>query len=442
MSHSEIDLQKIISQKENLERILDTLSEGIIAHDCDRRILFFNRSAEEITGYSRSEVLGRDCHEAFGRPFCGGRCSFREETPATLDRLSYPLHIFSKQGEARRVEMEVSGMKDPCGRLVGVISAFRDVTDLLCLRIETGALKGFAGLVGQDPKMLNLYRQIRDLATNDYPVHITGETGTGKELVANAIHNESRRGGMPFVPVNCAALPEGVLESELFGHVKGAFTGAVRDKKGRFELADDGTIFLDEVGDLPNHMQAKLLRVLQDGAFERVGDERRIKVDVRIITATNKDLRQEVRKRNFREDLFYRINVVPVFLPPLRERKRDIPLLVDHFMGQAGEEGLENGGVSNEALALLKSHAWPGNVRELQSAIRFALVHAKGKIIKPEHLPLEVRETGRVSSSKLDAEGVQTALTRSGGNKKRAAVLLGVGRATLYRFLKEHPGVS
>lgn len=442
MRPSEIDLQRIVSQKENLERILDTLSEGIIAHDCERRILFFNRSAEEITGYSRSEVLGRDCHRVFGGPFCGGRCSFREETPEALDRLSYPLHIFGRQGEARRVEMEVSGMKDAGGRLVGVIAAFRDVTDLLSLRIETGALEGYSGLVGQDPRMLGLYRQIRDLATNDYPVHITGETGTGKELVANAIHDESRRGGMPFVPVNCAALPEGVLESELFGHVKGAFTGAVRDKKGRFELADGGTMFLDEVGDLPNHMQAKLLRVLQDGTFERVGDERTIKVDVRIVTATNKDLRQEVRKRTFREDLFYRINVVPVFIPPLRERKGDIPLLVDHFMREAAKEGMEKGGVSKEALALLRNHSWPGNVRELQSAVRYALVHAKGKIIRPEHLPLEVREAARAPSSKLDPEGVKTALTRSGGNRKKAALLLGVGRATLYRFFKEHPGVS
>ena len=441
MTHSEIDLQEIISQKENLEKILDSLAEGIIAHDLERRILFFNRSAEEITGYSRSEVVGRDCHQAFGKPFCGGRCSFLDSPPGSLDRLSYPLQIFSKQGDARRIEVEVSGMKDGHGRLIGVISAFRDVTDLLCLRIETGALEGFAGLIGQDPKMLAVYRQIRDLSTNDYPVHITGETGTGKELVANAIHDESRRGGRPFVPVNCAALPEGVLESELFGHVKGAFTGAVRDKKGRFDLADGGTIFLDEVGDLPNHMQAKLLRVLQEGSFERVGDERTTKVDVRIVSATNKDLKQEVRKRNFREDLFHRINVVPISLPPLRERKGDIPLLADHFVRESGDETLGKPGVSSEALSLLKGYAWPGSVRELQSAIRFALVHAKGKVIRPEHLPQEVRENGR-APSKLDAEGVRAALTRSGGNKKKAAGLLGIGRATLYRFLKEHPDVS
>lgn len=443
MSESEMELREVVSQKENLERILDSLSEGIIAHDRDRRILYFNRSAEEITGYRRDEVLGRDCHKAFGKPFCGSRCSFLDDPPNALERLSYPLQIFTKRGEARRVEMEVSGLKDRNRRFVGVISAFRDVTDLVCLRIQTGALEGFAGIIGRDPKMLAVYGRIRDLAANDFPVHITGETGTGKELAANAIHNESRRGGMPFVPVNCAALPEGILESELFGHVKGAFTGAVRDKKGRFELADGGTIFLDEIAELPRHVQAKLLRVVQERAFERVGGEKTIVADVRIISASNRDLRQEVRKGNFREDLYYRINVVPLSLPPLRDRREDIPLLVDYLMNKAGEEGHENPGISNAALVLLKNYAWPGNVRELQSALRFALVHAKGRIIMPDHLPSEVRESStRVSRFKLNQEGVKSALTRAGGNKKKAAEMLGVGRATLYRFLNSHPYVS
>ncbi|RJR40701.1 MAG: PAS domain S-box protein [Desulfobacteraceae bacterium] len=439
MSKGELELREVVSQKENLERILDSLSEGIIAHDRDRRILYFNRSAERITGYKRGEVLGLDCHEAFGKPFCGSRCSFLGDPPDGLDRLSYPLHIFTKGGEARRIEMEVSGLRDLNRRFVGVISAFRDVTDLVCLRIQTGALEGFAGIIGRDPKMLAVYSRIRDLSTNDFPVHITGETGTGKELVANAIHNESRRGGTPFVPVNCAALPEGILESELFGHVKGAFTGAVRDKKGRFELAHGGTIFLDEIAEIPKHVQAKLLRVVQEKTFERVGGERTLAADVRIISATNRDLKQEVRKGNFREDLYYRINVVPLSLPPLRDRKEDIPLLIEFLMKKAEEEGHENPGVSNTALDSLRHYEWPGNVRELQSAIRFALVHSQGRIIMPEHLPPEVRESaGRVSQFKLSPEGVRAALTRTGGNKKKAAEMLGVGRATLYRFLNRN----
>jgi PAS domain S-box-containing protein len=440
-------LEDIVSEKENLERILETLSEGIIAHDRNRRIIFFNRSAEEITGYQRQEVIGKDCHEVFGGPFCGGRCSFLEGSPDSMDRLSYPLNILNKKGEARRIEMQVTSMKDGGDSFVGVVAAFRDVTDLIGLKIQAGDLKGFAGIIGRHPKMLDVYRQIRDLATSDYPVHISGETGTGKELVASAIHNESRRGGRPFVPINCGALPEGVLESELFGHMKGAFTGAVRDKRGRFELAHGGTVFLDEVSDLPKPVQARLLRVLQEGTFERVGGEQTVSVDIRIISATNRDLKQEMRIKSFREDLYYRISVVPIHLPPLRERKEDIPLLAEHFLRKAAEEGQEGLGVSAETLEIMKAYSWPGNVRELQSAIHYALVHCRNKIIKPEHLPMELRNWkgsgfDRKTSTKLNEGTVRHALTQAGGNKAKASRILGVGRATLYRFLAGQPPVS
>ncbi|MBW2616451.1 MAG: sigma 54-interacting transcriptional regulator [Deltaproteobacteria bacterium] len=441
------NLEKMLVDKEGLERILDNLTEGIIAHDKERRILFFNRAAERITGHSREHVLGKDCHEAFGGPFCGGRCSFQQGSPDSLDHLYYPLNILTKEGQPRRVEMSVSGMNDDTGSFVGVITSFRDVTDLTGLKIQAGDLTGFAGLIGRDPKMLNIYRQIQDMATNDYPVHISGETGTGKELVAAAIHNESRRGGSPFVPINCGALPEGILESELFGHVKGAFTGAVRDKKGRFELANHGTLFLDEVTDLPKVVQAKLLRVLQEGTFERVGGEKTTTVNVRIISATNRDLKREVKRGAFRDDLYYRINVVPINLPPLRKRKNDVPLLIEHFLEKYVEEGQDSPGLSKEALAIMVDYSWPGNVRELQSALRFALVRSNGRIIKPGDLPLELKEWKRKRPSpgpsrKLDTESVQAALTRSGGNKAKAARLLGVGRATLYRFLAEFPDLS
>lgn len=433
--------------KKNLEGVLDNLTEGVIVHDKERRILFLNRAAEKITGYSREDVLGRDCHEAFGGPFCGNRCSFQEAPPDSLDQLYYPLNILTKKGESRRIEMVVTGRKDDAGRFSGVIVLFRDVTELIGLRIRLGDLKGFAGLIGQDPKMLQVYGQIRDLGTNDYPVHITGETGTGKELVAAAIHDESRRGGGPFVPVNCAALPDGLLESELFGHVRGAFTGAVRDKKGRFELAHGGTLFLDEVADLPRFVQAKLLRVLQEGRFERVGDDKTTSVDVRLVSATNRDLKREMERGNFREDLYYRINVVPIYLPTLRKRKNDIPLLLEHFLEKAQEEGQNTRGFSKEALAVMMDYSWPGNVRELQSALRFALVKSKGRIIQPSDLPLELKKwqkerPSRGPSRKLNPESVRAALAGSGGNKAKAARLLGVGRATLYRFLADSPDVS
>jgi PAS domain S-box-containing protein len=437
------DLKKIVADQENLKRILDSLSEGIIAHDKERHILFFNRTAEKITGYKRSEALGRDCHEVFGGPFCGGKCSFKEPPPDPWVDKTYPLNILTKQGEPRRIEMTITGMNDNQGDLAGVIASFRDVTDMIGLKVQAGQLNGFAGIVGQDHKMRQIYKQIRELGSNDYPVHITGETGTGKELVANAIHIEGRQDGGPFVPINCAALPEGVLESELFGHVKGAFTGAMRDKKGRFELAHGGTIFLDEVADLPKSVQAKLLRVLQEGTFERVGGEKTISVDVRLISATNRSLRHEVERGNFREDLFYRISVFPIHMPPLRQRKGDIPLLLNHFLKKAQMEVQKAAHFSDEALNSMVNYSWPGNVRELQSAIRFAIVRCRGRMIQPENLPMELRNwketrSSRGPSGKLDIESVRTALAQSGGNKAKAARLLGVGRATLYRFLARY----
>jgi transcriptional regulator with PAS, ATPase and Fis domain len=332
-------------------------------------------------------------------------------------------------------------MTDDSGCFTGVLAAFRDVTDLVGLQIRLGKITSFAGIIGQDHQMLQIFEQIRELATNDYPVFITGETGTGKELVATAIHNESQRGGRPFVPINCGALPEGVLESELFGHVKGAFSGAIRDKKGRFELANGGTIFLDEVVDLTKSMQVKLLRVLQEGTFERVGGEETISVDVRVISAANRDLKKEVEKKNFREDLFYRLNVVPIELPPLRERKNDIPLLAQEFLRQAREQGQKTVGISKKALAIMIDYPWPGNVRELQNAIHYSLFKCKGKMIRPDDLPLELKESRsrRGPTRKLKPEMVREALELTGGNKAKAARYLGVGRATLYRFLEEFP---
>ena len=268
-------------------------------------------------------------------------------------------------------------------------------------------------------------------------------TKAGLSLAA-AIHNESQRGGGPFVPINCGALPEGVLESELFGHVKGAFSGAIRDKKGRFELAHGGTIFLDEVVDLTKSMQVKLLRVLQEGTFERVGGEETVSVDVRVISAANRDLKREVEKKNFREDLFYRLNVVPIELPPLRERKNDVPLLAEEFLRQAGDEGQKTAGLSKKALAIMIDYTWPGNVRELQNAIHYALVKCKGRMIRAEDLPLElkVRRSRRGPTRKLNEEMVREALQATGGNKAKAARYLGVGRATLYRFLEDFTHVS
>lgn len=442
---SDFSLENLVCHQDNLENILDNLKEGIIAHDMQRRIFFFNKEAENITGYSRQDVLGRDCHEAFGSPFCGEHCAFCDDTPAPADKSDYTLNLTTKTGEHRRIDVTVTSMKTGNGELNGVLASFTDITALFSLQMKAGELTSFRNIIGQDSKMLDIFRQIRDVAGYDYPVHIFGETGTGKELIANAIHNESARAGAPFVPINCGALPEGLIESELFGHVKGAFSGAIRDKKGRFELADGGTVFLDEVAELSNNMQVKLLRFLQEGKFERVGSEQTTSVDVRVISATNKDLKKEVKQSKFRDDLYYRLNVIPIRLPPLRDRKIDIPLLVEHFLKEAGERyDRTPPKVSRKAMSLMLDYRWPGNVRELQNAIQFAFVKCSGRTISAAELPLELREIEnscirRGPSKKLTLEGVRSTLTETAGNKAKAAKLLGVGRATLYRFLGDHP---
>ena len=433
-------LEQLAASRQNLEHILDHLQEGIIGHGQDRKIFYFNRAAEVITGYAKAEVLGKDCYEAFGAPFCGSHCSFCGAPPQTWTRISYPINIVTKAGEPRQLRMSVVGMTDEQGGLIGVLASFQDITSLAGLKLWTEEFPGFAGLVGRDPKMVQIFKQIKMLAVNDYAVLITGETGTGKELVAAAIHSESQRSRGPFVPVNCGALPEGVVESEIFGHVKGAFSGAIRDKKGRFELAHGGTIFLDEVAELPKAMQVKLLRVLESGAFERVGGEKTVTVDVRVISATNRDLKREVEKGNFRQDLFYRLNVVPMQLPPLRERRDDIPLLVEHFLSLAASRGQQTARFAPAALALMRQYAWPGNVRELQNVVHYALARGGGELIGPADLPPEVRQGSPKPgpAPKLEAQAVQAALGQCGGNKAKAARLLGVGRATLYRFLRSH----
>jgi PAS domain S-box-containing protein len=441
-------IESLMCHRDNLEHVLDNLKEGIIAHDPQRRIFFFNREAERITGYDRHEVVGRDCHEAFGAPFCGSRCAFCDHSAEVADTAEYPLNITTKSGEPRNIEMTVTRMQDGDGGLAGVLTSFRDVTDLLRLQLQVGERSRFSGIIGRDSKMLAIFKQIQDVAGYDFPVHLSGETGTGKELVANAIHGESRRAGAPFVPINCGALPEGLIETELFGHVKGAFSGAIRDKKGRFELADGGTVFLDEVAELSNTMQVKLLRFLQEGRFERVGGEHTLTVNTRVISATNKNLKKEVERNRFREDLFYRLNVIPIHLPPLRDRKTDIPLMIDQFLRDAAERyGREPLAVSNPALSLMLDYRWPGNVRELQNAVQFAFVKCAGNIIEIDHLPLELREAADVCgrrgpARKLDVDAVRKALVRTGGNKVKAAKLMGVGRATLYRFLNDYPELA
>ncbi|MBN1435501.1 MAG: sigma 54-interacting transcriptional regulator [Sedimentisphaerales bacterium] len=435
----------MLALKKNSEAILDNFTDGIVVHDCSRRIFYFNRAAEIITGYDRHEVLGQDCWDVFDGGLCSDKCQFCEEKP-NFDHITYPLKITAKDGHEKRVEMSVVLIRDDKNTPQGVLATFKDVTEVTKLRHQLRRVQSFHGIIGNSDKMQAVYDLIQDLVTSDCAVLIQGESGTGKELVANAIHGESSRSGRPFVTVNCGALPEGILESELFGHVRGAFTGAIRDKKGRFELADKGTLFLDEIAELSPNMQVKLLRVLQEGTFERVGDEKQVRVDVRVISATNQDLRQLTAQGRFREDLYYRLCVVPVNLPPLRERRNDIPMLIEHFIQRFSQDMQRNiESISPDALHELMDYSWPGNIRELQNAIQYAFVKCKDTILQPQHLPPEIISHVATHSTvkyrrkgKLNSVNVSDAIKQSKGNKVKAAKMLGVGRATLYRFLREH----
>ena len=454
---------QLISEDGFLKSIFESIPCGVLIVDKDRVVRTMNNVVEKTFGVSAEDAINRrggevlKCIHASESPEgCGfsgacGDCRVRNTAIDAVSgqRIQRQLVEFEikDNGNTRQMKLLISAAPFAHGNEQLAVVILEDITELSALRRRLKSERIFAGIIGADAAMNDLFETIRDVADINIPVLIEGESGTGKELVASAIHNQGTKADRPFVPVNCAALPEGVIESELFGHVKGAFTGAIRDKKGRFELAHGGTLFLDEVGDLAKSVQAKLLRVLQDGKFEQVGGEKLISSDVRIISATNKDLKKEVKNGNFREDLYYRLKVIPVYLPPLRRRKADIPLLVDHFLKKAADEGLRRLEVSGPAMALMMDYPWPGNVRELQGAIRFALIKSRGDKIQVKDLPVELRSGADIDPvpgprKRLTLERVKSALAKSGGNRTRAARILGVGRATLYRFLVDFPDVS
>ncbi len=453
------DLRHTITDIDNVALVLENLKLGIIAHTPDRIVTFFNKEAERITGYLKEEVIGKDCHLVFKTPFCGQRCSFCEGTPYfPSGTKEYPMTTTAKDGTNLNIEMTISPILDSDNEFKGVVASFRDLTDSFNLSIKAENISSFAGIIGKDKAMQDIFKQIQDVSLYNYPVHVSGDTGSGKERVACAIHDISSFGNGAFVPVNCGAIPEGIVESELFGHVKGAFSGAIKERKGRFEIANKGTLFLDEVVELPLKTQVKLLRFLQEGSFEKVGGEKKVSVDVRIISATNKNLKKEVKAGNFREDLFYRLNVIPIHLPPLKDRKSDIPLLASHFLKETEDQSpYPVPELAGKTIDAMLDYHWPGNVRELKNVIQFAVVRSRGKKIMPIHLPLEIIQDQNVVTGvakrpleqpiipikgRLDFKSVKNAIKKSGGNKAETARLLGVGRATLYRFLASNKEIK
>jgi len=458
LAFSDIDENRRLETalEENEERyrvIVESARDLVWFLDKEGCLRWCNQAAGEVIGAAAPEEdLFRRVHPA-DAPRVATAWRAAREGDGGPDKVSYRLRAVD--GGYRTLEsifrkISVAGEERWC-----VIST--DTTELARLRRKASSRKGIPGMVGRDPKMLELVASIMELADEDVPVLILGESGTGKELVASAIHREGPRAAKNFVAINCGAIPDTLLETELFGHVKGSFTGAHRDKKGRFELADGGTIFLDEIGELSLAMQVKLLRVLQEGTFEKVGGETPCRVDVRLISATNKDLKREVKANRFREDLYYRISVVPLEIPPLRERLTDIPLLVEHILDDEARRSDRRRdparaprkvSVARETLALLLAHRWPGNIRELQNVLRFALIKCKGNLLGPEHLPpgfaVPARNTCRAKGRKpkIWAESAIKALEQAGGHPGEAARRLGVSRATFYRHLpkKGKPG--
>ncbi|MBC8419242.1 MAG: sigma 54-interacting transcriptional regulator [Desulfobacterales bacterium] len=439
------------------QTVVQTMLDGLMIVDPDGIIISTNDALEELTGYTRDELIGQscdilECSSCFGTRKDGGdkHCALFNAGKVRHSRCI----LKRKDGSPLHVMKNAAILKDSEGVVVGGVETLSDYTELVVrdqvissLRKELSIEDSFEGIIGTSPDMRQVFDLIQSAAQSEAPVIIYGESGTGKELVAGAIHRLSPRSDGPFIKVNCAALNESLLESELFGHVKGAFTGADRTRMGRFEAATKGSIFLDEIGDLPLSTQVKLLRVLQEKEIEKVGDYKPVPIDVRVVAATNRDLNRLMKEGQFRDDLYYRIGVIPIYLPALRDRIEDIPILVDAFVHRIQvKTGKPIRGMDKSALEMLMRHEWPGNVRELINVIEYAFVLCSKGDIRLEHLPRSLKETSPIPSEKKRNEGIprkkgydrnqiMDALHTAGGNKSEAARILGISRVTLWKRL-------
>ena len=427
------------------DSILDSIADGVFTVDRNWKITYFNRAAQEITGISRDEALGRRCSDVFRASICEEGCCLRQTLETGEPGLHKSAYIVRHDGKRLPISISTAVLKDEQGKVVGGVETFRNLSVVETLRKELKQRYTFHDIVSKNKQMQELFDILPQVALSDSTVLIEGESGTGKELFARAIHDLSHRRQNPLVTVNCAALPDTLLESELFGHKTGAFTGADADRPGRFSRADSGTIFLDEIGDVSPALQVRLLRVLQEKTFEPLGSTRTEKVDVRVIAATNQDLRKLVSEGTFREDLFYRVNVVSLSIPPLRKRREDIPLLVEHFIDHFNRlQGKEVAHAAPETLNILMNHKFPGNVRELMNAIEHAFVLCPGGILLPEHLPDPLRpkeplkrKASPLSLADLEAEMIREALLQNNHNRAATARQLGVHKTTLWRKMKK-----
>ncbi len=423
------------------EHILDALSEGVFTVDLDWRVTSFNQAAERITGIPRAEAIGHHCFEVFRADVCETGCVLRRTIETRQALSNVPVHVY--RADKRRLPINVSTMllKDEEGRVIGGVETFQDMSALEDLQRALGQTHSFDDIVSKDPKMLGIFSILPQVAESQSTILIQGASGTGKELVARAIHHHSAHAKGPFVAINCGALPDALVESELFGYKAGAFTDARHDKPGRFALAQNGTIFLDEIGDISPAVQIRLLRVLQERVYEPLGSNRPLATNARVILASHRNLEQMVREERFREDLYYRINIFSIKLPTLTERKEDIPLLADFFVRRFNlRRKRAIRGFAPDALSALMAHDWPGNVRELENAIEHAFILCRSDLILIEHLPSSLAPgpaalnlTGGGTLKEIERSAILQMLRRHGGRRVAAARALGIDKNTLRR---------
>jgi PAS domain S-box-containing protein len=426
--------------------ILDSVADGVFTVDREWRITSFNKAAEQITGVPNSQALGRRCCDVFRASICERSCAIRHTLNSGRPVVNKAIYIIDSSGRKVPVSISTAIIEDADGNIIGGVETFRDLSLVEELRREIEGRNSFADIIGRSPAMQALFDLLPVVADSDSTVLINGESGTGKELVARAIHDLSPRRKKKFVAINCGALPDTLLESELFGHKAGAFTDARKDKPGRFAIAEGGTILLDEIGDVSPAMQVRLLRILQERVYEPLGSVTPVPADVRVITATHHDLKELVQKKVFREDLYYRINVFRLDLPALRNRREDIPLLVEHFISRFNAiQNKDVAGVSDEVMNVLMRCSFPGNARELENAIEHAFVLCKSGVVELRHLPQEILENAGIPAVEIgpgatlrsiEAVHISDALRRHEGNRKAAAEELGIHPSTLRRKMK------
>jgi len=433
---------------EFVNSILRGIAVPFFVVDNDYKIVFFNHFLEKLTGFKEEEVIGKQCHDILRTDICGDQCAVRETMATGRDMVNLETTLLSKNNQPIPVRINTSVIRAKDGNIIGGMESFRDLSFLKALRKEIRTTYTDHNIVSKNKRILEILEDLPGIATSDATVLIQGESGTGKELFANALHELSNRKDMPFIKVNCGAFPETLLESELFGYKRGAFTDAKRDKPGRFELAEGGAVFMDEIGEISKTIQVKLLRVLEKKEYEPLGSIKTEKANVRIISATNRDLWTMVQSGAFREDLYYRLNVITINIPPLRERKEDIPLLIEHFMDLFDQtiEGKING-ITSSAMKILLNHDYPGNVRELENIIEHAYILCRENYITPKNLPDYLTDRFSSHSAKgkkmevvrnFEKELIEDTLKQYGGSITRAAEELGVHRSTLWRKMKKN----